>query len=94
VLLGNKSDTLFLDCHENSGYANAPDFFDLCIIPVFNNTLHYTLMQIMNHFEPIRTKAKFTQLYYYKNYNNNPYKNIFTIFDDETWGQKNRAHFC
>jgi len=36
----------------------------------------------MNNFGPIRATAKFIPLFYYKNYNNEPYKNMLAICDD------------
>ena len=48
----------------------------------------------MYNFEPICTEAKFAPLIYYKNYNNKYYKNMFTIYDYETYRQKDRAKFA
>ena len=48
----------------------------------------------MNTFEPIGAKVKFAPLFCYKSYNNKPYENMLTIYDDESYGQRDRAHFC
>jgi hypothetical protein len=45
-------------------------FFDLWLVAVFNcvlhTALHINVKYSMNHFRPVRTKAKFTPPFYYK----------------------------
>jgi len=47
----------------------------------------------MHNFEPIGAKVKFAPLIYYKNYNNKPLKNMFTVYDDEAYGQNVKVQF-
>jgi hypothetical protein len=48
----------------------------------------------MNSFKPIDANVKFAPLFYYKSHNNKPYENMLTIYDDESYGQMDRASFC
>jgi len=47
----------------------------------------------MNNFEPIGAKVTFAPLIYYKITIISLIK-MFTIYDDETYGQKGKAHIC
>jgi len=41
----------------------------------------------MHNFEPIGAEVEFDPLIYYKNYNNKPLKNMFTVYDVEAFRQ-------